>query len=148
MNKPKYQATESIGDTIVGDIVLTEDQRKLAGRVQNLTLAVEQNQIKFADAIKEIKQVEEELDKFKAQLYTSMEKTGVKTIESDILRITLVAPSKTESLDIKAIKSRDPRLYRKLEENYGKTTVRKGYVKITDKRNRKQTVEISDGRGN
>ena len=138
----KYQATESIGDTITGDIVLSADQRKLVGKVQNLQLALEQKQEQFADAIKEIKRAEEELGKAKETLYKAMSEAGVKTIESDILKITVALPTQQKRVDSQAIKARDPQLWIDLEDKgFIKTSNVKGYVRITDKRNRKQSLE-------
>lgn len=138
----KYQATESMGDTLTGDIVLSADQRKIAGRVQNLQLAYERKQEEFADAIKQLKDAEASLKRAKDDLYEAMSEGDIKTIESDILKITVVEPTTVKTVDSKAIQARDPRMWKKIEESYLKTTNRKGYVKITDKRDRQTALQI------
>lgn len=71
-----------------------------------------------------------------------MSEGDIKTIESDILKITVVEPTTVKTVDSKAIQARDPRMWKKIEESYLKTTNRKGYVKITDKRERKAALQI------
>lgn len=130
----KYQVVESIGDSLAGDVALTADQRKIAGQVQALQLAYEEKQEQFADAIRQLKQAEDRLKKVKESLYEAMGEAGVKKIESDILRFTYIAPTEVKTVDTKAIQARNPQLWQLIENEYLKTSERRGYVKITDKR--------------
>ena len=140
MATTKYNVTESIGDEMVSDVVLTAQDRALVGRLQSAELAFQQKQAEFADYISSLKEAEETVKKYKEKLYEAMEARGAKSIESDILKITLVSPSERFSIDTKKLAAVDPRLFAKVKEKAGKTTQVKGYVKITDKRARQQQI--------
>lgn len=141
----KYNVVESIGDNIIAsDVELTAKDRILVGKLQAAELVYQARQEAFADFIKSIHDAEAEVKKYKEKLYDVMNERGAKSIESDILKITVVNPSERFSIDTKKLEAIDPALFAQVKEKAGKTTAVKGYVKITDKRERKEQKTIED----
>lgn len=139
----KYNVVESIGDDIIAsDVELTAKDRVLVGKLQAAELVYQARQEAFANFIKSLKDAEEEVKKYKDKLYEVMNERGAKSIESDILKITVVNPSERFSIDTKKLEAIDPQLYEQVKAKAGKTTQVKGYVKITDKRERKEVKTI------
>ncbi len=81
--------------------------------------------------LKEYKAIEQEQKDLKEKLYELMLEKNIKGFKNDVVSISRVLPttSTTETLDIERIKEEHPRLYK--EYKIEKTTNRKGYVKIT-----------------
>ena len=78
--------------------------------------------------------MKEKVDKVKKNLYGTMEKEGIKTVDRGKLKITYVAPSTRTSVDSKKLQEKEPEIYKK----YVKTTTVAGSIKITligDKKN-------------
>ena len=73
------------------------------------------------------KALEEQEKTMKAALYEAMEKFGIKKFESDILNLTMVAPTTAVSVDSAKLKKKFPEVYAECS----KTTAKSGYVKIT-----------------
>ena len=81
--------------------------------------------IKAKAYIKEIERKEKELKDF---LYEEMTKGNIKKLETPLLTITRVLPSKSNRFDSKAFKEEHPDLH----EQYLTETERKGYVRINE----------------
>ncbi len=60
-----------------------------------------------------------------------MQESGAKSLKSDHLLITLVAPKPRKTLDTKKISTTNPKLFDKLMAEYGNESTVKPYVKIT-----------------
>lgn len=75
--------------------------------------------------LKEIEQQEKELKEY---LYEQMEKNDIKKLETPLLNITRVLPSKSKVFDSKTFKEEHPELH----EKYITESNRKGYVKLTE----------------
>lgn len=138
----KYHVVESMGDGFASDAELTAQDRALVGRLQAAELLYQERQESFADFIKSLKEAEAEVKKYKDKLFEVMSERGAKSIESDILKLTVVSPAERFSIDHKKLEAIDPRLFAQVKAKAGKITTVKGYVKITDKRERKNVKAI------
>ena len=78
----------------------------------------------------EIKKYKEYKEKALSLLEKQMEEAGVKTFETERLKATRVLPTETITFDSKALLADMP----ELAEKYNKTSVRKGYLKLTIKK--------------
>lgn len=75
-----------------------------------------------------IKEVEAKEKELKVFLYEEMTKGNIKKLETPLLTITRVLPSKSTRFDSKAFKEEHPDLY----EEYQTESERKGYVRINE----------------
>ena len=78
----------------------------------------------------EAKKYKEIKEKALSLLEKQMREAGVKTFETERLKATMVLPSETITFDSKALLADMPQL----AEKYNKTSVRKGYLKLTIKK--------------
>lgn len=89
---------------------------------------IERKIITFSKAVKDLEDVKKQhLEALKVE----MENRGLKKIETDRLLVTLVGDSSTTTIDSKALRLEHP----DIAEKFTKTSVRKGYVKITLREN-------------
>ena len=79
------------------------------------------------------KAIEEQEKQMKAALYEAMEKYGVKKFESDVLNLTLIAPTTSTGVDSAKLKKKYPAIYTECS----KPSAKAGYVKITLKEGEK-----------
>ena len=78
----------------------------------------------------EAKKYKEIKEKALSLLEKQMEEAGVKTFETERLKATRVLPTETTTFDSKALLADMP----ELAERYNKTSVRKGYLRLTIKK--------------
>ena len=78
----------------------------------------------------EAKKYKEYKEKALSLLEKQMQEAGVKTFETERLKATRVLPTETTTFDSKALLADMP----ELAERYNKTSVRKGYLKLTIKK--------------
>ena len=78
----------------------------------------------------EVKKYKEYKEKALSLLEKQMQDAGVKTFETERLKATRVLPTETITFDSKALLADMP----ELAEKYNKTSVRKGYLKLTIKK--------------
>ena len=78
----------------------------------------------------EAKRYKEIKEKALSLLEKQMQEAGVKTFETERLKATSVLPTETVTFDAKALLADMP----ELAEKYNKTSVRKGYLKLTIKK--------------
>ena len=78
----------------------------------------------------EAKKYKEYKEKAVSLLEKQMQEAGVKTFETERLKATRVLPTETITFDTKALLADMP----ELAEKYNKTSVRKGYLKLTIKK--------------
>jgi len=104
--------------------------------VNSLALNNEEALAKIYELEKMLVEIESEAKRYKALkeqmsefLTKQMEQSGVKTFETEKLKVTRVLPSETTTFDAKALLADMP----ELAEKYNKTSVRKGYLKLTIK---------------
>lgn len=86
---------------------------------------------RYADLETTIKELEETKKKVRAEIQEAMEFYGVRSFENDFLKLTLVAPSVSTTIDTKALRISDPDTYDTLMEKYPKVTERKQSLRVT-----------------
>ena len=72
--------------------------------------------------------VEEDIAVVKGQIEKEITEDGYK---DDSISISYCKPSTSVSLDTKALKEKEPDLYKELMEDYSKTSTKSGYYKYT-----------------
>lgn len=85
----------------------------------------------LAELKAQIKELERQQDEVKAGILEAMEHYGVKSFKNELITITYVPDSETESIDLKALQAQEPDLYDELLNDYRKITKRKGYVRFS-----------------
>lgn len=85
----------------------------------------------LADLKAQIKELERQQDEVKAGILEAMEHYGVTSFKNELITITYVPDSETESIDLKALQAQEPDLYDELLNDYRKVTKRKGYVRFS-----------------
>ena len=85
---------------------------------------------RIADLETTIKELEDTKDKVMAELLQAMEYYGLRSIDNDILTMTVVAPSVSTTIDTKAIRISDPDTYADLLDKYPKVTERRQILRI------------------
>jgi hypothetical protein len=94
-------------------------------------LPFEQSQIiQLANYLTEIKQMEQEADRRKAEILDFMQRHGVKSIKSDDYSIALVPESVALTFDKQKLLKDHPEI---MESDYQKRTIKKPYIKVTVK---------------
>lgn len=86
---------------------------------------------RYADLENTIKELEDTKKKVRAEIQEAMEFYGIRSFENDILKLTLVAPSVSTTIDTSALRINDPDTYDKLIEVYPKKTERKQSLRVT-----------------
>ena len=123
---------EYVGDDKIENLLNAEREGRL---ISDVDLGVSEEELEdLTELIQEIENKEYELnlmkekvDKVKKNLYGTMEKEGIKTVDRGKLKITYVAPSTRTSVDSKKLQEKEPEIYKK----YVKTTTVAGSIKIT-----------------
>lgn len=72
---------------------------------------------------------------FESELFEQMKKYGIKSIDNDVLKATVVAASTSKGIDLKEFEKQEPVDYAQLKEDYPKITKRKQSLRITVKKN-------------
>lgn len=83
--------------------------------------------LKYKDYVKTLEEQEKQL---KDELYKKMTENNIKKIETPLLVVTRVLPGTTNRFDATAFKKDHP----ELSEQYTKQSERKGYVKLTERK--------------
>lgn len=121
-----------VGDDKIENLLNAEREGRL---ISDVDLGVSEEELEdLTELMQEIENKEYELnlmkekvDKVKKNLYGTMEKEGIKTVDRGKLKITYVAPSTRVSVDSKKLQKEEPEIYNK----YVKTTTVAGSIKIT-----------------
>lgn len=79
------------------------------------------------------KSIEKKSKEIKADLEKAMDEYNIKSIDNEYLKITRVEASESVSIDLKAMKKKEPELYDDLLVDYPKVRKRKAYVRFTVK---------------
>lgn len=88
----------------------------------------------YAVIDREIKNLTEKRNVFRDNLLEAMEKYGVKSIDNDVVKISLVEPSESITVDLKKFEKQEPVDFAQLLEDYPKVTKRKVSIRITVKK--------------
>ena len=84
----------------------------------------------YASLEKQIKKLEEVQKGAREILQREMEKHGVRSIDNEFVKITLVPVSVSTTLDTKLLRAERPELYGMLLRRYEKTTEKKSHVRV------------------
>lgn len=84
----------------------------------------------YASLDRAVTQLKKQQDEIKAELLKAMEDHNIKSIDNDILKITLVAASESTSVDLKEFAKQEPVDYAQLLEDYPKITKRSSSLRI------------------
>ncbi len=98
-----------------------------------LQIFEEKNMVIFqqlAEFKKQKDRMEDMEAKLKADLERGMAEYGIKQFKNDLITISYVEGSTNETIDLKAMQVKEPKLYAELLEDYKKVTTRKPYVKF------------------
>lgn len=79
------------------------------------------------------KEIASQVKQLKTDLEQAMNEHDVKSIDNEYLKITRVEASSSTSIDLKAMKEKEPKLHADLLTDYPKVTNRKAYVRFTVK---------------
>ena len=85
---------------------------------------------KIADLERTIKELDDTRKKARAELQEAMEFYGLRSVDNDILTLTLVAPSVSTTIDTTALRMEDPDTYERLIEVYPKKTERRQSLRM------------------
>lgn len=98
-----------------------------------MILFEEKNVVAF-QKLAEFKRAKAEMEKqeemIKADIEDAMLQYGIKSFKNDVITISYVDESTSETIDLKALKEKEPELYAELLEDYRKVTTKKAYVKF------------------
>lgn len=97
---------------------------------ENKYLAQMQQLQQLVNHKKELEKTEKQIKK---ELEQAMDEYNIKSIDNEFLKITRVEASESVSIDLAAMKKKEPELYEELLEDYPKVTKRNAYVKFTVK---------------
>lgn len=97
-------------------------ENKYLAQIQQLQQLVNQK--------KELEKIEKNIKK---ELEQAMDEHNIKSIDNEFLKITRVEASESVSIDLTAMKKKEPDLYDDLMKDYPKVTKRKAYVRFTVK---------------
>jgi len=97
---------------------------------ENKYLAQMQQLQQLVNHKKEIEKTEKQIKK---ELEQAMNEYNIKSIDNEYLKITRVEASESVSIDLTAMKKKEPDLYDDLLKDYPKVTKRKAYVRFTVK---------------
>lgn len=86
---------------------------------------------RYADLENTIKELEDTKKKVRSEIQEAMEFYGIRSFENDILKLTLVAPSVSKTIDTSALRISEPDIYDELIEKYPKETHRKQSLRVT-----------------
>lgn len=96
-------------------------------KVENQTAILNKNvSKKIADFERKIKEIKEQENILKETILAEMEVKNIKSIETDDLKITYVAPTDKETFDTKSFQKENQDLY----DNYVKMTPVKSSIRI------------------
>ena len=88
---------------------------------------------RYADLEKTIKELEETKKTVRKEILEAMDYYNIRSMENDILKLTVVAPSVSTTIDTTALRLQDPDTYDKLVEVYPKKTERRQSLRVTIK---------------
>lgn len=94
----------------------------------------------LAFAVEEQKRMEAYANSIKEKIKDLMEEEGVKNVENDSVKCSIIPGSTTTTVDTLKLKKKEPELWEELLKDYPKETTRKASVRVTVKANEGITV--------
>ena len=88
---------------------------------------------RYAELEQTVKELEDTKKKVRAEIQEAMESYGIRSVDNDFVRITLVAPSTSISIDTAALRIARPDQYDELIGRFPKKTERRASIRVTIK---------------
>lgn len=85
---------------------------------------------KLAQSEQLVREVKEMQENYKRELKEAMEKYNIKSIDNDLVKVTVVPESESTTVDLKTFKEKEPDEYDGLLADYPKVVKRSSYVRI------------------
>lgn len=85
---------------------------------------------KLAQSEQLVREVKEMQEGYKRELKDAMEKYNIKSIDNDLVKVTVVPESQSTTVDLKTFKEKEPDEYDALLADYPKVVKRSSYVRI------------------
>lgn len=85
---------------------------------------------KLAQSEQLVREVKEMQETYKRELKEAMEKYNIKSIDNDLVKVTVVPESESTTVDLKTFKDKEPDEYEALLADYPKVVKRSSYVRI------------------
>ena len=85
---------------------------------------------KLAQSEQLVREVKEMQEGYKRELKDAMEKHNIKSIDNDLVKVTVVPESESTTVDLKTFKEKEPDEYDGLLADYPKVVKRSSYVRI------------------
>ena len=85
---------------------------------------------KLAQSEQLVREVKEMQEAYKRELKEAMEKYNIKSIDNDLVKVTVVPESESTTVDLKTFKEKEPDEYDALLADYPKVVKRSSYVRI------------------
>lgn len=103
----------------------------------NFLTVFEQKYLERFQKLAEFKKAKEAMEQqeavIKVDLENAMIEHGIKSFSNDYVTLSFIEASSSESIDLKAMQKKEPKLYEELLADYKKVTNKKAYVRITVK---------------
>lgn len=88
---------------------------------------------RYAELEATVKELEATKKKVRAEIQEAMEHYNIRSVDNDFVKITLVAPSTSISIDTAALRIARPDMYDELIGRFPKKTERKASLRVTIK---------------
>lgn len=85
---------------------------------------------KLAQSEQLVREVKEMQEGYKRELKDAMEKYNIKSIDNDLVKVTVVPESESTTVDLKTFKEKEADEYEALLADYPKVVKRSSYVRI------------------
>lgn len=85
---------------------------------------------KLAQSEQLVREVKEMQESYKRELKDAMQKYNIKSIDNDLVKVTVVPESESTTVDLKTFKEKEPDEYDALLADYPKVVKRSSYVRI------------------
>lgn len=85
---------------------------------------------KLAQSEQLVREVKEMQESYKRELKNAMEKYNIKSIDNDLVKVTVVPESESTTVDLKTFKEKELDEYEALLADYPKVVKRSSYVRI------------------
>ena len=136
-NKAKLVKVERIPSEVIKELLRADANGEHFVKPDDVAIKADAEITRLADiesviiSLKEqIKAQESKKESIMATLYSKMADSGISKWETEKLILTAVAPTETTTIDTKALKEYESAIY----DKYSKKTPKKGYLKITIKK--------------
>lgn len=88
---------------------------------------------RYAELEQTVKELEDTKKKVREEIQNAMEHYGVRSVDNDYVKIVLVAPSTSTTIDTSAMRIARPEQYEELIHRFPKVTNRKASLRVTVK---------------